>query len=169
MGLQRVISKGIAGAALVGLVAACSHSAEPVQEPGHSAVARAVASPPGRAAVAVPALLGLSIDDLGRHLGAPRPMPASVRAMLSELPGTDSVDSTRFFRSRHLDVVVSYDAATRRFNDLLLLGPDEDLLMQRAGLSAEAANYLLLPVFRARRPTQLLGLRVVPIPSTLPQ
>ena len=163
MGLQQIISKGIAGAALVGLAAACSHSGEPVQEPGHTAIARPAGLLPARVVVAVPSLLGLSVDALARKLGPAQPMPASVLALLSQLPSADPADSMRFFRYRSLDVLVSYDAGTRRFNDLLLLGSNEDLLMQRAGLSAEASNYLLLPVFHARRPTQMLGLRVVPL------
>ncbi|MCI1187074.1 hypothetical protein MON38_06555 [Hymenobacter sp. DH14] len=163
MGLKRVLSKGIAGVALLALAAACSHSNEPVQEPGHPAIARPAVSPPVRAVVAVPALLSLSVDALARKLGPPQPIPSSVQALLSQLPSAEPSDSLQFFRYRSLDVLVSYDAGTRRFNDLLLLGSNEDLLMQRAGLSAEASNYLLLPVFHARRPTQMLGLRVVPL------
>ena len=162
MGPQRIIGDGLAGAALLALVAACSHPSEPVQEAGHPAVHSAVLSP-ARAEVVVPALLGLSVDALAQHLGPPRPVPTAVQALLDQLPGADPADSTRFFRCRNLDVLVSYDAGTRRCNDLLLLGPNEDLLMQRAGLMAEAANYLLLPVFYVHRPAQLLGLRVVPL------
>ena len=163
MGLQQTISKGIAGVALVMLVAACSHSGEPMQEPGHATAARPAAPAPARAVVALPTLLKLPVDGLARHLGPPRPVPASVRALLSQLPSADLADSTRFFRFRNLEMLVSYDAGTRRCDDLLLLGANEDLLMQRAGLSAEARNYLLLPVFHARRPMQMLGLRVVPV------
>lgn len=148
---------------MLGAAIACSHSNEPVQEPGHPAVARPIAPRPARAVVAVPALLGLSVDELAQHLGPPQRVPASVQTMLAQLPNTGPADSTQFFRFRGLDILVSYDVQTRRFDDLLLLGPNEDRLMQRAGLSAEAANYLLLPVFYARRPTQVLGLRVVPI------
>ena len=169
MGLPQLIRKGTAGAALVALAAACSHSGEPVQEPGHPVVAPPAAPSPVRAVVAVPALLGLSVDDLARHLGPPQPLPAPVQALLNQMPGANPVDSVRFFRFRSLEVLVSYDAGTRRFEDLLLLGTDEDLLMQRAGLSAEASNYLLLPVFQARRPTQLVALRVVPLDPTLLQ
>ena len=153
----------MAGAALFALATACSHSGEPVREPGRPLLARPAALPPVRAVVALPALLGLSVDDLARHLGPPQPVPTSVQALLNQLPSAEAADSTRFFRYRSLSLLVSYDADTRRFIDLLLLGPNEDLLMQRAGLAAEANNYLLLPVFRARHPTQLLGLRVVPV------
>lgn len=156
----------MAGAALVALATACSHSGEPVQEPGHPVIAHAATLPPVRAVVALPTLLGLSVDALAQHLGPPQPMPTSVQAILSQLPSVDPADSTRFFRYRNLDVLVSYDAGTRRFNDLLLLGYNEDRLMQRAGLMAEAANYLLLPVFHVRHPTQMLGLRVIPLDPT---
>lgn len=166
MGLQRLLNKGIVGLLLVALAAACSHSGEPVQEPGHATAAHPENTPRARAEVAVPALLGLLVDDLARHLGPPRPIPGAVQTMLNQLPTVASADSTRFFRYRHLNVLVSYDANTRRFNDLLLLGSNEDLLMQRAGLSDEAPNYLLLPVFHVRHPLQQLGLRVVPIVPT---
>ena len=163
MGLQRIIGKGIAGAALVALAAACSHSGESMQETAHPAAARPVALPPARAVVALPALLKLSVDELARHLGPPQPVPAPVQALLSQMPSPDPADSLQFFRLRTLNVLVSYDAKSRHFNDLLLLGGNEDLLMQQAGLSAESVNYLLLPVFHARHPTQVLGLRVVPL------
>lgn len=163
MGLQRVISKGVAGAVLAALAFACSHAGENMHEPGHLAMARPAPQRGGRAVIAVPALLGLSVDALARQLGPPRPVPTAVQAVLSQFPTADPTDSLRYFRHRRLDVLVSYDAATRRCNDLLLLGTNEDRLMQRAGLSDEAANYLLLPVFHLRHPTQLLGLRVVPL------
>ena len=161
MGLSRIIGNGMAGAALLALAVACSHPSEPVQEAGHPVASHP--TPRARTTVAVPTLLGLSVDALAQHLGPPRPVPTAVQALLDQLPGADPADSTRFFRCRNLDVLVSYDAGTRRCNDLLLLGSDEDLLMQRAGLMAEAANYLLLPVFYVHRPAQLLGLRVVPL------
>jgi len=152
----------MAGAALLASASACSHLSEPAQEAGQTVVAPPAPRLAARV-VALPALLGLSVDAVAQHLGPPRPVPASVRAMLAQLPGGGPADSTQFFRYRNLEVLVSYDAGTRRLIDLLLLGPNEDLLLQRAGLSAEDANYLLLPVFYVRRPTQLLGLRVVPL------
>ena len=167
MGLQRIIGKGVVGGALVALAVACSHVGESGQVPAHSAIVRPSAPRRARVVVVVPALLGLSVDALARQLGPPQPVPAPVQKALSQLPSTDPADSVRFFRYRSLDVLVSYNAATRRPNDLLLLGSDEDLLMQRAGLSAEASNYLLLPAFHVRHPMQMLGLRVVPIGSVL--
>ena len=163
MGLQRIIRNGITGAALLGLAAACSHVGEPVHDAGHAAAAPPAPLLPTRAVVALPALLGLSVDGLVQHLGPPRSVPTAVQAIISQLPSADPADSVRFFRCRSLDVLVSYDTGTRHCNDLLLLGRNEAQLMQRAGLSDEAANYLLLPVFYAHQPTQMLGLRVVPL------
>ena len=163
MGLKRLLNKGIAGTALVALAAACSSSGESVQESAHPVAARAGRAAPKRAEVAIPALLGVSIDELSRQLGPPQPVPIAVQELLDQMPAEEADDSLRFFRHRTLEVLVSYNAKSRRFNDLLLLGPNEDVLMQQAGLSVEAANYLLLPVFHARRSRQLLGLRVVPL------
>ena len=148
---------------LAAALTACSHSGEPVQEPAHPAIARPAARAPLRAVVAVPALLQLSIDELAHYLGPSQPVPAAVQALLRQLPSADPADSTRFFQFRGLNILVSFNDSTRRFNDWLLLGSNEDVLMQRAGLSADAANYLVLPVFHARRPTQVLGVRVVPL------
>ena len=158
MGRQDVIRRAVAGAA-VALAAACSHLGEPVQEPAYRLADRRAS----RAVVALPALLGLPVDAWAQRLGPARPVPGAVQAVLNQLPGAAIPDSLRFFRCRSLEVLVSYDPGTGRCTDLLLLGPDEDLLMQRAGLSAEAAGYLLLPVFWAHRPTQQLGLREVPL------
>ena len=163
MGLKRLLNKGIAGVALVALAGACSHSGEPVREPGYPAVARPVVRPPARMVVALPALLGLTVEELARHLGPPQPVPTPLQALLSQMPSTAPADSLRFFRFRTLNLLVNFDAGTRRLNDLLLIGSNEGLLMQRTGLLDDAANYLLLPVFHNHRPTKLLGLRVVPI------
>ncbi|GAA4034280.1 hypothetical protein GCM10022409_18290 [Hymenobacter glaciei] len=137
-----------------------------MQEHAIPAAAHLSSAPLARAEVAVPTLLGLSVDELARHLGPPQPMPVSVKAVLEQFPIADTADSTRYFRYQHLSLLASYDNATRHLNDLVLLGTNEDLLMQQAGLAVEAANYLVLPVFQAHRPTQLLGLRVVPLDPT---
>lgn len=142
-------------------LAACSGAHEPARD------AAAVTDGPARPAAVldVPALLGLSVDALGQRLGPLRPPPADfidpVNAPL--LLRGEAIDSTALFRYRGLVLVAAYNPGSRRVRDLLLLGPDEDLLMQRALLVAGNRRYLLLPVFEQRRPTALLGLRVVPM------
>ena len=111
----------------------------------------------------VPGLLPLSIDELIRRLGPPLPLPGGfadpVQASLARrgLP----LDSAVLLRSKGLTLVATYDYHTRQLSDLLLLGTNETELMDRSQLLLGAANYLVLPVFQARHPTRLLGLRVL--------
>ena len=148
---------------LVGTVAgltACSGT----HERGREQVA-AVSGPPHAVAVLnVPALLGLSIDALDRQLGARQALPAGfIDPMMQPLLSRgEPLDSTALFRHRGLALLATYDHRNRRVRDLLLLGSDEDALMQRARLNATSGRYLLMPVFKLQRPTELMGLRVVP-------
>jgi response regulator of citrate/malate metabolism len=80
----------------------------------------------------------------------------------------EQIDSSGFFQYQGLAVVAAYNERTRRVSDLLLLGADESELMRRANLELGAADYLVLPVFEAQRPTQLMGLRVLATAPLLP-
>ncbi|MFD1469840.1 hypothetical protein ACFQ48_16545 [Hymenobacter caeli] len=110
-------------------------------------------------ALDVPALLGRTIDEVHQRLGPPRALPDGFQDPVTPGPG----DSTLVFRQQGLTMVVRYDAPSRRVLDLLVLGPDEDVLMRQTGLLAGNPAYLLLPVFAVNRSTRLLGLRVVPL------
>ena len=109
-------------------------------------------------AVDVAAVVGRSIDEVRRCLGPPQQLPDNFQDPVGLRPS----DSTLAFHQRGLTVLANYDARSRRVLDLLVLGPDEDVLMRRAGLLAEAPAYLLLPVFALNRTTLFVGLRVVP-------
>lgn len=140
-------------------VAACSGAHERARE--HTARPAA----PGRATVSmdVPALLTLSFDEVNQRVGPWQPLPPGfvdpTVDPLAQRSGT--VDSMAMFRRGSLALVVAYDYRSRRVNDLLLLGTNEDDVMRRANLQLGADRYLVLPVFQARRSTQLLGLRVL--------
>jgi len=117
---------------------------------------------PSATVIDIPGLLNLSIDELSRPLGPRRPVPAGfVDPTLSVRSQT--VDSITLFQRHGLSIIASYDFRTRRVSDLLLLGSDENRLMSAAQLQLGADRYLVLPVFQARRPTQLLGLRVLAV------
>jgi hypothetical protein len=141
-------------------LAACSGAHESAQL--SASVARAGAAP----ATNVPALVGLSIDELQRRLGAAQAASASLTdpsgpvAAQSEQAMQDSVVA---FHTGGLTLLASYDARTRHVRDLLLLGQHEDSLMAKATLRSNASNYLVLPVFRVNKPNSLLGLRIVAI------
>lgn len=108
--------------------------------------------------VDVAAVVGRSIDEVRRRLGPPQALPAD----FEDPAGPPAADSTLAFRPRGLVVVATYDARSRRVLDLLVLGPDEDVLMRRTNLLPRAPAYLLLPVFAMNRSTKFVGLRVVP-------
>ncbi|MBO2008067.1 hypothetical protein [Hymenobacter negativus] len=73
----------------------------------------------------------------------------------------EHVDSTAWFEYRGLNMVVTYDHRSRAVKDLLVVGGNEDELMQRCQLQLGKSEYLVLPVFQRERPTKLMGLRVL--------
>ena len=85
------------------------------------------------------------------------PTPTGRSATLRE----EDHDSTGYVSYQGLDMVVAYNYRTRRVNDLLLLGVNENELMRRGQLKLGVLSYLVLPVFEAHRTTHLLGLRVL--------
>ena len=140
-----------------GGLAACSGAHEQAQ----------VAATTARMSVAttnVPALLGLSIDELRQRLGAAQLPPASLIDPNGALMGQREQamqDSVVTFQTGGLTLAASYDPRTRQVHDLLVLGRHEDSLMAKAALRSNASTYLVLPVFRVNEPNSLLGLRVV--------
>ena len=138
-------------------LAACSGAHESTQM---------VAAAHARAATTtnVPALVGMSIDDLHRRLGSSQEPPAILTDPNGPLAGQSEramQDSVVTFQTGGLTLVASYDAHSRRVRDLLLLGQHEDSLMAKGTLRSNASNYLVLPVFRIDKPNSLLGLRIV--------
>jgi hypothetical protein len=156
---MRPILAGVVLAAAVAGLGACSGAHEQVRE---HAVRTAV---PGRTAggVDVPALLALSFDEMNQQLGPWQPLPPGFAdpTLDPQAQRRGPVDSMALFRRGGLALVVAYDYQSRRVNDLLLLGNNENELMSRAHLQLGADRYLVLPVFQARQPNQLLGLRVL--------
>ena len=137
---------------------ACSGTHEPTQ----------ATVPAARARVArmanVPALVGLSIDELAGRLGPRQPVPVSLAAPAAAIADSSQAahsDSLASFRAGDLTLIANYSARSRRVHDLLVLGHNEDSLMARAALRSSARQYLVLPVFASDRPSYLLGLRVV--------
>jgi len=113
----------------------------------------------------VPALIGLTIDELAGRLGPRQPLPASFAALAEEEPAATnqavSPDSLASFQTGGLTLIASYSTRSRQVHDLLVLGHNEDSLMARAALRSSARQYLVLPVFASDRPSYLLGLRVI--------
>ncbi len=139
----------------------CSGSHEPRRVPPHP-VEHARVAPTAD----VPALLGISIDELRQRLGPPQPLPhqfitSEAGAILHTSQGR--LDSLVAFRTGGLQVLATYNTHSRQVRDLLLLGHHEDSLMGRANLRSTTADYLVMPVFRDNRSFRLLGLRVIPV------
>ncbi|GAA4498277.1 hypothetical protein GCM10023172_14920 [Hymenobacter ginsengisoli] len=144
------------------LGASCSGAHEPTQAT-KTAVHADIA-----ATANVPALVGLTIDDLHMRLGSRQPLPAGfltpaaqgVPEAASQLVNRDSLAS---FQAGGLTLLANYNAQTRRVHELVVLGHYEDSLMAKATLRTSASHYLVLPLFANDRPNYLLGLRVVPV------
>lgn len=117
----------------------------------------------------VPSLVGLSADELAARLGPPQPAPADYHDPVAQpLEQRSSLrDSSALFRAGELPIVATFDAKSHHVIDLVVLGANEEQLIQRANLSLTAPKYLLLSVFRARPAGSFLGLRVVA--RTMPQ
>ena len=114
-------------------------------------------------ALSVPKLLHLDIDELNRQLGPRLPIPTGFTdpVLVPLVQRNEPLDSTTLFRRRGLAIVASYDHRSRQVSNLLLLGSNENELMRRARLQLGAESYLVLPVFKERPATELLGLRVL--------
>jgi hypothetical protein len=111
----------------------------------------------------VAGLLKLSIDEVGQRVGPPRPVPPVFRdfTLISQPQPGAPVDSVALFQHKGLNLVVTYDYGTRQVKDLMMLGNNEDELMNLGQLESGSSQYLVLPVFQRFRSTELMGLRVL--------
>ena len=147
----------LSGAAVFGLAGACSGA----HEAKHDSISTVAAPLHATPRLDVPGLLTLSIDEVRHRLGPPRPVPPALRDPTLLPQPNESVDSTALFQYQGLSVVVSYDHPTRQVKDLTLMGDNEEELMSQGSLQLGAADYVVLPIFQERRPTELMGLRVL--------
>lgn len=145
------------------LVGACSGTHEPHVDRAVPLVREPVVKK--EPSLDVPALIGLSIDEVSRRVGPRLPVPASFAdpVLVSQALRQEALDSTALFQASGVTMVAAYDQKSREVRDLLLLGSNENELMSRARLQLGAENYLVLPVFQSQRPTQLMGLRVLAV------
>ena len=113
----------------------------------------------------LPSLLTLTIDGLSQRIGPRLPVPAGFLdpILVPLAKNNERLDSSSLFRSQGLMILASYNYQTREVSNLLLIGSDEDKLMDAANLKLGADEYLLMPVFQEKRPTQKWGLRVIAI------
>jgi hypothetical protein len=111
----------------------------------------------------VASLLKLSIDEVGQRVGPPRPVPPVFRdlTLIAQPQPGNPVDSLALFQYKGLNLVVTYDPGTRQVKDLVMLGNNEDELMNLGQLQSGSSQYLVLPVFQRFRSAELMGLRVL--------
>ena len=146
---------------LIGAIAACTGT-QTATEAGSPAVARAETVAP--TSVNLPLLVGRSIDQVRRTLGPPRETKAQAIGLEptdEQMKATKGQDWINTFEKNGTTVVVTFDARTRKVNDLVVLGSDEDELMGRASLSLTDAAYTVQPIANPKNDRELIGLRVV--------
>jgi hypothetical protein len=115
-------------------------------------------------AVDVPQLIGLNIDELRKMLG---PAYESTSEKMGLEPTAEQLKATKgegwvnTFDYHGRTLVVTFHALTRKVRDIVLIGSNEDELLQVGHLSLTASNYIVLPVPDSQSTTQISGLRVV--------
>jgi hypothetical protein len=156
MRLARLFLLGIV---VFGLVGACSGSHESRHDNTRIAAAPRYEAP----RLNVPGLLKLTIEEVGQQVGPLRPVPLAFAdpTLLPLIQKGEPLDSTTWFQYQGLNVVATYDYRTRQVKNFLLVGDNEDELMRRCQLQPAMAEYMILPIFQQRRPTELMGLRVL--------
>ncbi len=110
----------------------------------------------------VPALIGLSIEQVRETLGQPQdrnPEPTEL-----QLEAGAANEWSNGFTREGQDLLVTFDPRTRRVIDLFLSGSDRGVLMQRGNLSSGAREYRIESVRALRDPSKITGITVLPRP-----
>lgn len=149
----------LVGVVVPGFLGACSGA----HESRHDIAATTAASLSDTPRLDVASLLQLSIDEVSRRVGQPHPVPPAFDdpTLIAQARPGEAADSTALFQYQGLNLVVTYNHGTRRVKDLMIMGSNEDELMNLGQLQLGASQYLVLPVFQKHRPTELMGLRVL--------
>ncbi|RPD47744.1 hypothetical protein DNI29_09885 [Hymenobacter sediminis] len=144
---------------LLGL-AACSGS-QTVSE-ANMPTTQPAASPP--AAVDVPALMGRNIDQIRRVLGNPREtqdQKVGPEPTAEQMKATKGEDWINTFERNGVTIVATFNARNRKVRDLVLIGTDEDEILQKGNLSLTASEYIVLPVVNPQNNREIVGMRIV--------
>lgn len=146
---------------LVLLAAGACTGAQTASEPRTPATESAAAP---AAALDVPALVGRNIDQVRRVLGPPREAPdrkVGAEPTAEQMKATKGEDWINTFEHNGVTVVVTFNARTRKVRDLVLVGTDEDEILQKGNLSLTSAQYIVLPVVNPSNNREIMGMRVV--------
>lgn len=145
---------------LLGL-AACSGS-QTVSEVKTLTAGTGAAAP--AVVVDVPTLMGRNIDQVRRVLGPPREhqdQKVGPEPTPEQLKATHGEGWINTFERNGTTLVVTFNARTRKVRDLVLIGTDEDEILQKGNLSLTATEYIVLPVVNPQNNREIVGMRVV--------
>ncbi|MBX0288954.1 hypothetical protein K3G63_00805 [Hymenobacter sp. HSC-4F20] len=115
-------------------------------------------------AIDVPALVGRNIDQVRRVLGTPREardQKVGAEPTAEQMKATKGEDWINTFERQGVTLVATFNARTRKVRDLVLVGTDEDEILQNGNLSLTATDYIVLPVANPQNNRELIGMRVV--------
>lgn len=115
-------------------------------------------------AVDVAQLVGLPIDEVRRILGPARESSSGNQGLeptAEQLRLTNGEGWTNTFERNGQTVIVTFHARTRKVRDIVLVGTNEEELLQRGNLSLTATRYIVLPFTASDSATTISGLRIV--------
>ncbi|TGD79761.1 hypothetical protein [Hymenobacter wooponensis] len=115
-------------------------------------------------AVDVAQLIGLSIDELRQVLGPAHEASADKRGLeptAEQLRLTNGEGWINTFDHNGQTIVVAFHARTRKVRDIVLVGPNEEELMQRGNISLTSPHYIVLPFTESDSSEKVAGLRIV--------
>lgn len=117
-------------------------------------------------AVDLPPFVGYTIEEVRSRLGSPResqlePLPTRPKRLARKSLRVKDEGWTNTFETNGVTLMVTFNARTRRVRDIVLIGTDEEELMQRGNLTLTSATYIVLPVYNPQKSTDLLGVRVI--------
>ncbi|GAB3238090.1 hypothetical protein GCM10027346_30340 [Hymenobacter seoulensis] len=124
----------------------------------------AAAPKPRPVEVDVPALVGRNIDQVRRTLGTPletRNQKVGLEPTPEQMKGTKGEGWINTFERNGTTLIATFNARTRKVRDLVVMGNNEEELLQKANLSLTATTYILLPVADPQNSRQIMGMRVV--------
>ncbi|WP_135435298.1 hypothetical protein [Hymenobacter fodinae] len=129
-----------------------------------AATATRPAKPTQPVAVDVTQLVGLSIDELRQVLGPAHEASTSkpgLEPTPAELKLTNGEGWINTFERNGQTIIVAFHARTRKVRDIVLVGTNEEELLQRGNLSLTSSRYIVLPFTQSDSAANISGLRVV--------
>jgi hypothetical protein len=137
-----------------------ANSAEP-EHRRDAPVAHTSSIPSEQVLFDIPALIGRSIDQVRDALGTPQdrtPEPTQLQLDIG------IHEWSNVFTSNGQDLLVTFDAPTRRVVDFFLAGTDRAALMRKGNLDQQSSAYRVEPVRALRDPSKITGVKVTPAP-----